>query len=264
MLIKKKNEKTAPFDWLWCVICRVTSCVFCPIRWWKMLYVAWRGRSIGFYYAWPEICSYCTLYWLRAEVILADNCATLWAEQSLFLAPLPSLTRPDSPFLHFPFNLYICPFSSPLPSSLSPTSSPIFLSSVTSERPLSDLSPSDGKWHTAHTGAQANVRLMGAYIVQQEREQKRRRAGLVGAITHTYTQHISTCRSLTDTRILQPDTSDGLDALSRRREAPCFLPVRWESKGEKRERVRETHTHTHTHTGGWIACTHSTWCKAIQ
>lgn len=154
------------------------------------------------------------------------------------------LTRPVSPFPHFPFNLYICPltYSLSLPRLL-PYSSP-----PSPEREASqNLSPSDGKWHIAHIGERANVRLMGAYFVQQEREQKRRRAGLVGAITHThthiYTQHISTCRSLTDTRILQPDTGDGLDALSRRREAPCFLPARWESKGEKRGRERETHTH---------------------
>lgn len=73
---------------------------------------------------------------------------------------------------------------------------------------------------------------MGAYIVQQE--QKRWHTGLLGVFSHIYTGHFYTPLA-TDTRILQPDTGDGLDALSRRREAPCFLPVCRIRRGMKRD-----------------------------
>ena len=46
---------------------------------------------------------------------------------------------------------------------------------------------------------------MGAYFVQQEREQKRRHAGLVGAITHTHTQTYIRSTFLLAARLLTPE-----------------------------------------------------------
>lgn len=87
---------------------------------------------------------------------------------------------------------------------------------------------------------------------------RNKRDGVLGwwepsrARTHTHTQiHINTHKHThfymllaTDTRILQPDTGDGLDVLSRRREAPCFHPLCRERKQEESGGERETYAHT--------------------
>lgn len=91
--------------------------------------------------------------------------------------------------------------------------------------------PQPLQWEVTHKAYRKAGKRMGAYIVQQEL--KRRHTGHTCTQQHFYTPFAS------DTRILQPDTGDGLDALSRRSEAPCFLSLRRE-----RKREREAHTHT--------------------
>lgn len=58
---------------------------------------------------------------------------------------------------------------------------------------------------------------------------------------HTHRAHLHTPLA-SDTRILQPDIGDGLDVLSRQREAPSLSPT------VSREKWKETHTHINTHT----------------
>lgn len=109
----------------------------------------------------------------------------------------------------------------------------MFHCSITSETPLWPPSQPGGKSPAAHINKPANRCFTQAWIVQQEQKKAARRTCM-----HIRTAHF--CSPLpTDTRILQPDTGDGLDALSRQR-GSMFSPA-----APRNLENGDTHTHTH-------------------
>lgn len=94
---------------------------------------------------------------------------------------------------------------------------------------------SAARWEETHsTYWQAgNQKLYGSFCCKTGRLKKikgkllsgLKGGGLTCTLAHTHTAARLHELLAADTRILQPDTGDGLDAGSRQREAPCFLPV---------------------------------------